>query len=149
MKEPQSGYHALIVCILLCASVSYCIAQSSGERDTDFRISLERSHENPNGYLAHVTTTNTYPCAGYTIRSSVRWDGDTVSVHFLGLLRPSPCVQSSDEATGTAFVGDLAGSPLFMRFQYRGDVDLYRLVRSKGRLKPVPVRQTFTVLTLD
>jgi hypothetical protein len=127
-------------------SASCALAQSLGERDTDFDIVLERSYEKPDGYLAQVTTTNTYPCAGYSINSVVRRDGDTVSVHFLGLLRPSPCVQSSDEATGTAFVGDLAGPDVFIRFQYRGYVDLYKLVWQKGRLKPIPIQQSFTSL---
>lgn len=134
------------VLLCVCASAPLIMAQSLGERDTDFDIVLERSYEKPDGYLAHITTTNTYPCAGYSVNSLVRWDGDTVSVHFLGLLRPSPCVQSSDEATGTAFVGDLAGPTVFIRFQYRGDVDLYKLAWLKGRLKPIPIRQTFTTL---
>ena len=135
--------------LLFSTSAPFTLAQSLGERDTDFDSALERSYEKPDGYLAHLTTTNTYPCAGYSVNSIVRWDGDTVSVHLLGLLRPSPCVQSSDEATGTAFGWDLAGSPLFIRFQYRGNVDLYRLVRSKGHLKLVPILQTFTSLSVN
>ena len=108
-EELGSRRTVVSVVVFLCVSASCAPAQSLGERDTDFDIALERSYEKPDGYLVHVTTTNTYPCAGYSINSIVRWDGDTVSVHFLGLLRPSPCVESSDEATGTVFVGDLAG----------------------------------------
>lgn len=145
----QVGYTVAVVCVLICSSASFSVAQSLGERDTDFEITLERTYEKPNGYLAHVTTTSMYPCAGYSIRSTVRWDKDTVSIYFLGLLRPSPCIQSSDEATGTVFVGDLTGSNLFIRFQYREDVDLYKLVRVKGRLKPIPIRQTFTTLSVN
>lgn len=135
-----------IVALLFPCLGSVCVAQSFGERDTDFRIVLERRTEKPSGFQANITTTSTYPCEGYSLRTRVRWDKDTISVHVLGLVRPSPCIQSSAEATGTAFIGELKEGISYVRIFYRGDVDLHRVVRSKSRLSAIPIQRTFTEL---
>jgi hypothetical protein len=124
----------------------YCIAQSSGERDTDFKVVLERRTEKPAGFQANIATTSTYPCEGYSLRIRLRWDKDTISLFLLGLVRPSPCVQSSAEATGTVFIGELKEGVSFVRILYRGDIDLHKVIRSKGRLRTIPIRRTFTDL---
>jgi hypothetical protein len=134
------------VVLLFSVLAPYCIAQSSGERDTDFKVVLERRIEKPAGFQANIATTSTYPCEGYSLRTRVRWDKDTVSIYVLGLVRPSPCVQSSAEATGTVLIGELKEGVSFVRILYRGDFDLHKVIRSKGRLRTIPIRRTFTDL---
>ncbi len=135
-----------IVFTLLLLNPFHVIAQSLGERDTGFKIVLERRTEKPMGYQAHITTTSTYPCEGYSLKTRVRWYNDTVNVYVLGLLRPSPCIQSSAEASGSVFMGELKEGTSFIRIEYRGDVDLHKVIRSKSRVATRSIRATFTEL---
>jgi len=138
----------LTISSLFWICTSTCPAQSLGERDTDFEIGLAQSTEKPAGMVAHVTTSKTYPCEGYTLRTQTRWNRDTVSVYILGLLRPSPCYQTSSEATGSVFLGDMKGSVWFLRIRYRGDVDLYKMVHIRKRLSAIAIYSTFTTVNL-
>jgi hypothetical protein len=137
---------AIAIFFWICTAM--CSAQSMGERDTDFEIGLSLHAAKPVGVVAHFATTKTYPCEGYTLRTQIRWDRDTVSVYVLGLLRPSPCFQTSAEATGTVFLGDLRGSVWFLRVRYREDVDLYRIVNVNHRLSSFPINCTFTKVNM-
>jgi len=125
---------------------SHLFSQSYGERDTDFRVSLSHRSEPPAGLEATIVTTNIYPCEGYTIRSGVTWEKDTISLHLFGFVRPSPCIQSGSEATGTAFVGTIRDSTFFFRITYRGESDLHKVVVRKTRLSVTPIRSAFTEL---
>ncbi len=120
-------------------------AQSAGERDTGFEIQLSYRTEPPLGVQADLTTTNTYPCEGYSIRSRVKWEKDTVSITILGFVRPSPCMQSSSEATGSAYLGNLIGTYI-IRIYYRDDVDMHRVTLSKKGITSRPLEDTFTEL---
>jgi hypothetical protein len=134
------------VLVLLTMSSLQGAAQSQGDRETDFKIVLEQRNEKPDGYRAIITTTSTYPCEGYSLRLKVQWENDTVSVLVLGMLRPTPCVQSSAEASGSAFIGDLRQGVSFFRVRYRGDVDLYKVIRTGSRVKLHPIHARFTEL---
>ena len=123
--------------------------QSLGERDTGFKIILSQRAEKPKGLQAFITSTNTYPCEGYTIRSQVRWERDTVSIRILGLLRPSPCIQSASEATGSAYLGTLADGLHVIRIYYRGDVDLHKVTISKSQISVAPLRNQFTEFSVN
>jgi hypothetical protein len=124
-------------------------AQSLGERDTGFKIVLSQRTEKPRGLQASITTTSVYPCEGYTVRSRVRWERDTVSITVLGLLRPSPCVKLASEATSTAYLGDLRGGSYIIRLYYRGDVDLHKVMITKGKISVVPLRNAFTEFSIN
>jgi hypothetical protein len=121
-----------------------CAAQSPGDRDTDFRIALVRQ---TTGMSANITTTTTYPCAGYELRTQVIWNDDTVNVHILGMMRPFPCIQMFSEASGRASLGSFTKEISFIRFHYRDDIDIYEVTQSKGRLSVIPVQQTFTQIS--
>lgn len=136
----------VVVAITACLSLTaVAISQHEGERDTDFKIRIERV-ENADGYRARITTTSTYPCAGYDIRSRATWEGDTVSIRILGFVRPSPCVQMFSEATGDAWIGTMSSSVSFIRIIYRTDVDIYKIIRSDKHSTIVPVKKAFTSL---
>jgi hypothetical protein len=138
----------LAISTLCLIPTPICPAQSLGERDTDFDIGLARHVTNPVGMVAHLTTTNTYPCEGYTLRTQTRWDKDTVTVNVLGLLRPSPCYQTSAEATGTVFLGDMDRLTWYLRLQYRDGADLYRIANAQRGLSAFPIHQTFTTMKM-
>jgi len=121
-------------------------AQSYGGRDTDFRITLGYRTD-PAGIEARITTTNSYPCEGYTIRSQVTWDRDTVNLRIVNFVRPTPCMQSMSEAQGTAFFGNLRDTTCVVRIYYREDVDLHRARFSGRRIVVRPIRNGFTQLS--
>ncbi len=124
-------------------------AQSQGERDTGFQLTLERSAEPPPGLVVRLVTTSSYPCEGYQIRSRVVFLRDTASITISGLLRPSPCFQTSSEATGTAYLGMPRVFPFVLKIVYRGEIDLYRVfLTSTGGISASAVRTAYTRLAI-
>jgi hypothetical protein len=121
--------------------------QSFGERDTGFDIDLARQDTPPFGLIATLVTTSTYPCEGYTLRSFVTWENDTVSIRVTGLRTPTPCYGMASEARGTAFLG-LPPDTVYLRIYYRGDADLHRVTTGGRRLSVTPVRSGFTRVSL-
>jgi hypothetical protein len=132
--------------VLISCAVCNVAAQTFGERDTEFEVVLSYHPEKPSGIQADIATTNTYPCEGYRLKNSVAWDKDTVVIHLLGMVRPTPCIQSSSEARGSAFLGKLVDGVHYVRISYRGVNDVYKLAILPKGMKVVPVRNTFTRL---
>jgi hypothetical protein len=113
----------LIVFFLIPA---FAAGQHFGGRETDFIISLSAVSA-PEGIAATIVTTNLYPCAGYRLRAYTTREMDTITVHNNGMVRPVPCVQGGDAATGNTFLGDLADGVYFLRITYRGESDVHRI----------------------
>ncbi len=125
------------------------VAQSQGERDTGFLLTLERSAEAPSGLVVRLVTTSSYPCEGYQIRSRVVFIRDTASITITGLLRPSPCFQTHSEATGTAYLGQPRVFPFVLKIVYRGDADLYRVfLTARGGISASAVKTVYTRLVI-
>jgi hypothetical protein len=137
-----------LVIVFACPPLA-AFAQSPGERDTGFLLTLQRNPDPPPGLVLSLVTTSSYPCEGYTIRSRVWSHLDTMFVDVLGLGRPTPCFQTSSEATGNAFLGNLQAASFVLRISYRGDADLYRIILPKnGPMSGVRIRATFTRLAI-
>lgn len=137
----------LIVLMLLPPTLSS--AQSYGERDTGFNLILERTSGPPPGLLAQLVTTSTYPCEGYTIRSRVFVNHDTASIVILGMAQPTPCFQTSSEATGSAYFGEFRAAHFVLKIAYRGDADFYLISQqANGRILATAIRCTFTRLRI-
>lgn len=118
--------------------------QSYGRLDTSFELSLTARQESPLGTELAIATTTVYPCAGYQLASSVRWNRDTLTVAVLGLRRPSPCVPMSSIATASLFLGDLGDTTVVLCFTYRGNEDRYRIVFSRTGNRVIPLVRRFT-----
>jgi hypothetical protein len=118
-------------------------AQSYGERDTGFSLVLSPRTEFPSGIVAALRTTATYPCVGYDIRAMVVWTKDTATVMITGLRAPAPCAGGGAEANGTAFLGAIPDTA-FLRIDYRGETDLYRMISAGKRIIASPLRSAFT-----
>ena len=136
----------MVAVMALCVAAPDLMAQSFGERDTGFKIALSYRTEPPAGIQAEIVTTSTYPCEGYTIRSQVTWDRDTVNINIVNFIRPSPCLQLGGEAQGTAFLGNLRDATYVIRVYYRGDSDLHRVTFWRRRITTSPIRNDFTQL---
>jgi hypothetical protein len=120
------------------------LAQSYGSLDTRFEFSLKNRKAPPWGLELALSSTATYPCAGYRLSTSVQWHHDTLTVAILGLHRPSPCVPLGSVATATLFLGDLGDTTVVLRFTYRGHEDRYRLSTSGRGRDIVPLHNRFT-----
>jgi hypothetical protein len=73
----------------------------------------------------------------------VVWTKDTATVVITGLRAPAPCAGGGAEANGTVFLGALPDTT-FLRIDYRGDADLYRLITAGKRIIASPLRSAFT-----
>jgi hypothetical protein len=114
---------------------------------TDIRVKLVTDADDPPGLYAFLTTTRSYPCAGYHLRTVVTRERDTVSVRITGPVRPSPCIGSMDEAPGRAYIGNPAAGTYLLRLVYEGEQDLYTLYVTDRVPTIVPLVRTFTSLT--
>ncbi len=135
--------HSWIIIAFLLSFAGTGTAQTTGSIDTDFDIVLAPVPTG-NGILASLETTSLYPCAGYGIRSTVTWENDTISIHIYGMVQPSPCIQSGDAATGTAYLGDPGPGNYILRIFYRDEVDLHKVAFVPGEATTKPVRDHFS-----
>lgn len=117
--------------------------QHFGDRETDFVIRLSPVAL-PHGITATIVTTNLYPCAGYRLRSYSTWEVDTITIHINGMVRPVPCVQVGEVATGSTFLGDLRDSVYYLRVEYRGETDLHRMTVGHGHARARELGARFT-----
>ena len=141
----MSGMRFLVLFILGIAGISgMAQAQTYGDLDTRFRFSLSRSETDPMGLVTALTTTEDYPCEGYTLRTKVTHQRDTVTVSILGMLRPDPCYSVYGKAKGGAFLGNKVAGKYFLRFLYRGVSDLYRLTFKDERSILTAIATSYT-----
>lgn len=118
--------------------------QTPGEIDTGFQVLLRRQEHPVPVIVAQITTTTLYPCAGYGLRLSVRNDGDTVTLAVTGMVRPSPCLQSMDPATGTAYLFPPGERDVILRILYREQSDFYRCGVTGAGVRVTALRARFT-----
>jgi hypothetical protein len=59
-------------------------------------------------------------------------------------VQPSPCIQSGDVASGTAYLGDPGPGNYFLRVMYRGEVDMHKVAFVPGEATTRPVRDHFS-----
>ena len=130
--------------VLVLVPLAPAQGQSYGNLDTSFELSLNARQDPPLGIELAIATTTVYPCAGYQLSSSVRWNRDTLTVAVLGLRRPSPCVPLSSIASARLFLGDLGDTTVVLCFTYRGNEDRYRMTFSGGEIRVVPLVRRFT-----
>jgi hypothetical protein len=74
-----------------------------GDRETDFVIRLSPVSASK-GITAAIVTTNLYPCAGHRLRAYSTREMGTITVHINGMVRPVPCVQGGEVATGNTYL---------------------------------------------
>ena len=130
----------------LIALASTACAQTPGDIDTRFSVKFSRTTE-PLGIIAKITTFDTYPCEGYQIQTRVTQQRDTLTVHIGGIIEPIPCFTTFDVATGTAYLGRSLDGIHFLRFNYRTENDLYKLVVKGNNRIISAVHSDFTDLT--
>lgn len=112
-----------------------------------FSITIKQHTDSLARTFAHLVTTDRFPCAGYSIRTRVTRERDTLSVYILGLLRPNPCLTGFDEAGGNAYLGSIGGGSYFLRVVDGTKKDLYSLKFEGGRITSIsPIFQHFTIL---
>jgi hypothetical protein len=129
--------------MLACASP--LAAQSDGALDTKFVFRLLLFSEGDRlGLSADVTSTSTYPCAGFGIKVQQLTHADTITIHVGGMLRPNPCFQTSEVATGKFFIGPLSMGKYVLKIYYRGVSDVYSLNVERSRFALAPLRTEFT-----
>jgi hypothetical protein len=133
--------------IVIMLSSWSATAQDYGNLDTEFRIVIGHSEDFPPGFTAEITTTNSYPCVGYEIRSGVSWHLDTLSISIGGFLRPSPCYESMTPATGSLYMGDIGPGEYVLRIRYRGATDLHQLTVAEGYVAASKLDASFTRIT--
>lgn len=107
-------------------------AQDYGRRDTDFVFTLVKRTEFPSGIDVHIRTTRLYPCTGYLLQTGVSRTSDTLTISLGGLLRPSPCVPMSAEATASFYLGNISDGSYILRIRYRSDEDIHRMIVTGG-----------------
>jgi hypothetical protein len=133
----------ILACTGILAIASFFLSQSSTNLDTHFAIALSRTNE-PNGIVADITTTSTYPCEGYRIQTRMTREYDTLTVHIGGVVRPTPCLSMFGAASGTAYLGNSLRGTYFLKVRYRASNDLYKLIISDKSIFAVPLHAEFT-----
>jgi hypothetical protein len=139
--------HAAALAAMIILSAAGGSGQHLGELDTGFRIHLGAQDRPVPGVFAQVTTTATYPCAGYGLRLSVRADHDTVTLAIHGMIRPSPCVQSMDPASGTAYLFARGERTFILKISYRGEADFHQCALTASGIRLTPLQSRFTVVS--
>ena len=138
-----------ILCLAILFFLPLCgLSQTSPPLDTRFNIVLTQSSE-PEGVLATLTTTATYPCEGYQLKTRVVRLDDTLTVYVNGLIRPTPCFQTSSNATGTVYLEGISRGVYFLRISYRGESDIYKLIVDDKSFGVISLRSDFTELRSD
>lgn len=143
MNSPRSIGSWLCFAMLCCTSPG--IAQADGAPDTRFVFRLLLFAEgNRLGLAADVSSTATYPCAGFGIKLQQFTNADTITIRVGGVLRPNPCFQAHDVATSKLFVGPLRSGRHILRISYRGAEDLYVLIMQENRYTISALKNDFT-----
>lgn len=124
------------------------LSQTNAPLDTRFNIVLTENTE-PKGVLAAFTTTATYPCEGYRLQTRFVRAADTLTVFVNGLIRPSPCIQTSSSATGSAYLGNIPPGICYLRIVYRGESDAYKIIAGDKWFGVISLRSNFTELRSD
>jgi len=146
LSKQQINWTQILGIVSLIVGPFRLFAQTYGELDTGFEISLSRRTEIPPGIQATILTTNTYPCEGYSIRSQVTWQKDTINIRILGFVRPTPCFSTSSEATGTAYLSNPGNGSYIVRLLYRGEEDMHLLFIRENKITIIPMRDEFSKL---
>ena len=136
----------LTLCVMFASfSTPHAFSQSFGNIDTKFVFKLLYFSEgNQLGLSADVSTTTTYPCAGFGIKLSQSRKQDTITVAIGGLIRPNPCFQTDSEATGKLFIGPLQAGNYILKIYYRGTSDIYILTINQFNFSLKPIQNEFT-----
>ncbi|MEO8167939.1 MAG: hypothetical protein ABI623_06820 [bacterium] len=137
-----------IVYVVLCVNPVPAHSQSNPPLDTKFNIVLSNSRE-PAGILASFITTASYPCEGYRLQTRLIQKSDTLTVYINGMIRPTPCIQSSSYAMQETFLGDIPGGEHYLQIVYRGQSDIYKLITGENWAAVISIRSTFTDLRSD
>jgi hypothetical protein len=122
--------------------------QTNAPIDTWFNVVLTKNTE-PKGVLAACATAATDPCEGYRLQTRLTRSGDTLIVFINGLIRPAPCIQSSNNATGDVFLGDISPGTHHLRITYRGQSDMYEIIAGDKWFGVIALRSDFTELRSD
>jgi hypothetical protein len=131
------------VVVLLAAFAA--VSRADNGEDT-FRFLLTRSEGPTPLLMAGITSTRSYPCTGYRIRTRTTRERDTLTVHITGMVRPPICLGGSADAEGEASLGNIAAGRYILRFTSGGNSDLYVLTVTRGvpTLRVISNRFTFT-----
>jgi hypothetical protein len=119
----------------------------SDNAGTGIDIRLVTDADYPPGLYAFLTTTSTYPCAGYRLRTIMTREYETLSVRISGPVRPTPCLATMDEARGQAYLGNPAYGTYLLRIVYDGREDLYSMTCFDRVPTIVPISRGFTTIT--
>mgnify|MGYP001591532933 CR=1 FL=1 len=143
MNSPCRMVSLLMFAMLAGFSLTH--SQSFGNLETRFVFKLLQFSEGDNlGLAADVSTTSTYPCAGFGIQFRQFRSADTITVYIGGLIRPNPCFQTNDNAASKMFIGPMRLGKYVLRIYYRGVSDLYSLNIGRNRFVIAPLHIEFT-----
>ena len=91
-----------------------------------------------------ITSTQTFPCLGYQIRTFELWDNDTLIVDIRGFISPTPCYQGIEFAiTKRQILGRLT-KRFAVKFRSEGKIDMWIIDVKGDSFNAAPVLQLFT-----
>ncbi len=88
----------------------------------EFSIYIER---NDSIVSLQITTMETFPCLGYSIRTFEMWDHDTLVVDIRGFVKPLKCYNSADVARKTQQIMGIRSKHFGVKIRWKDKFDLW------------------------
>ncbi len=121
--------------VLLVSSLSASSQQNA------YRFSLEAVNAHA---VMDIRTTQPLPCIGYSIRSQVQWEKDTVVIILSGFVRPSPCMQGMEPASAQIDLGLEPKDILYVKIQEDTLSNLWKFSLAEDGFHASPIHDSFT-----
>lgn len=96
-----------------------------------------------------LTSTETFPCAGYGIRAYKVWSSDTLIIDIRGFRRPHPCYSSMEPAQEKLLMSGIGTKFFYIKFRWEEITgkkfeDKWKVEIIKESFNITPVISTFT-----
>ncbi|MDD8017436.1 MAG: hypothetical protein PHP42_03575 [Bacteroidota bacterium] len=114
----------------------FCRAQHE-----DFSFYIETKGGKP---LLHLTSSETFPCAGYGIKVKELWNLDTLIINIRGFVQPQPCYQEMEQAKEAVPLWIKQKDTTYINFRWKENEDAWIVVRDEGIFSAQPLRSSFT-----
>lgn len=73
----------------------------------------------------HLTSMETFPCLGYSIRTFEMWDHDTLVVEIRGFIKPMNCYSIADVARKTQRIIGVRSKQFGLKLRWKEKSDLW------------------------
>ncbi len=107
----------------------------------EFNFYIEKKDTN---IFLQITSSVTFPCVGYQIRTFEVWDNDTLIVDIRGFIKPTPCYRGVDFAKTKHQILGRRSKQFAIKIRSEGKTDIWMITIDGDSFKVTPAVQKFT-----